>query len=96
MIDDMDMFWKQFILFIEAMFCAISKEMGSPERWWDQYLSTCLQPHLLTSSHDGFMVFLTHIYQSKYFIDDFIQGIIKNQKIKEIQQVQQKIYTKQV
>ena len=30
-------------------------------------------------------------YQSTYFIDDFIQGIIKNPKIKEIQQVHQKI-----
>ena len=35
-------------------------------------------------------------YQSTYFIDDFIQGIIKNPKIKEIQQVHQKICTEQV
>ena len=35
-------------------------------------------------------------YQSSYFIHDFIQGVLKNPKIKEIQQVQQKIYTKQV
>ena len=35
-------------------------------------------------------------YQSTYFIDDFIQAIIKNPKIKVIQQVQQKINTKQV
>ena len=35
-------------------------------------------------------------YQSTYFIDYFIQDIIKNPKIKEIQQVQQKIYKKQV
>ena len=35
-------------------------------------------------------------YQSTYFIDDFNQGVIKNPKIKEIQQVQQKIYTKHV
>ena len=35
-------------------------------------------------------------YQSTYFIDDFIQGVIKNPKIKDIQQVQQKIYTRQV
>ena len=35
-------------------------------------------------------------YQSTYFIDVFNQGVIKNPKIKEIQHVQQKIYTKQV
>ena len=35
-------------------------------------------------------------YQSTYFIDVFNQGVTKNPKIKEIQQVQQKIYTKQV
>ena len=34
--------------------------------------------------------------QSTYFIDGFNQGVIKNPKIKEIQQVQQKICTKQV
>ena len=31
-------------------------------------------------------------YQSTYFIDHVIQGVIKNPKIKEIQQVQQKRY----
>ena len=35
-------------------------------------------------------------YQSTYFIDVFIPGMIKNPKIKEIQQVQQKICTEQV
>ena len=35
-------------------------------------------------------------YQFTYFIGGIIQGMIKNPKIKEIQQVQQKIYTKQV
>ena len=35
-------------------------------------------------------------YQSTYFIDDLIQGVIKNPKIKEIQKVQQKIYIKEV
>ena len=37
-----------------------------------------------------------HSYQSTYFIDVFIQGVTKNPKIKEIQQVQQKIYTKHI
>ena len=36
------------------------------------------------------------MYQFTYFIDDFIQGVIKNPKINEIQQVHQKICTKQV
>ena len=35
-------------------------------------------------------------YKSTYFIDVFNQGVIKNPKIKEIQQVQQKICTEQV
>ena len=35
-------------------------------------------------------------YQSTYFIEVFIQDVIKNPKIKEIQQVQQKIYTKHI
>ena len=35
-------------------------------------------------------------YQSTYFNDEFNQGVIKNPKIKEIQQVQQKICTEQV
>ena len=36
------------------------------------------------------------MYQSTYFIDDFIQGVTKNPKIKEMQQVQQKTCTEQV
>ena len=35
-------------------------------------------------------------YQSTYFIDGFTQGVIKNPKINEIQQVHQKICTEQV
>ena len=35
-------------------------------------------------------------YQSTYFIDDFIQGVIKNPKIKLIHYVHQKICTEQV
>ena len=35
-------------------------------------------------------------YQSTYYIDYFIQGVIKDPKIKEIQQLQQKICTEQV
>ena len=35
-------------------------------------------------------------YQSTYFIDVFIQGVTKNPKINEIQQVHQKICTEQV
>ena len=35
-------------------------------------------------------------YQSTYFIDVFNQGVIKNPKIKKIQQVQQKICIEQV
>ena len=44
----------------------------------------------------GFYPKLKNPSQSTYFIDEFNQGMIKNPKIKEIQQVQQKIYTKQV
>ena len=35
-------------------------------------------------------------YQSTYFIDYFNLGVIKNTKIKQIHQVQKKLYTKQV
>ena len=35
-------------------------------------------------------------YQSTYFIDGLIQVMIENKNIKEIQQVQQKIYTKHI
>ena len=35
-------------------------------------------------------------YQSTYFIDDLIPGVIQNPKIMEIQEVQQKLHTKQV
>ena len=54
-------------------------------------------------SKDQILVSCSHMicYQQKlhcisYFIDDFIQGMIKNPKLKEIHKVHQKICTEQV
>ena len=39
----------------------------------------------------SFAFWLNRALKCTYFIDDYIQGVIKNPKIKEIQQVQQQI-----
>ena len=71
---------KQFTFLQEGSNWILSKVQKS--FWSCTHVNSCLK------------IYTT--YQSTYFIDDFNQGVIKNPKITEIQQVQQKICTEQV